>query len=262
MDRIQLRRDTSERWKTINPIPLEGELCFETDTRLRKIGDGVNRYNALDYLAAENIVQELGDSETATVSQKVITEAIDEQKYKLYPSMGIFGMPAVDYNHLANYDLGGNFTRYAQSDAYDCAWVYIFEGSTTIKVEGATPSIIGYFSGKTPEVGTLLGTGTTIPNGAKLCLVNFIKANNPNGYANLVIRQEGMASSANVVDGIAERLTLLEPTEVVATELTSSFEATPISVNLLDTVDTLVGWGFSDGVWEDLIVSPALVRFI
>lgn len=249
MDRIQLRRDISERWKTINPIPLEGELCFETDTRLRKIGDGVNRYNALDYLAAENIVQELGDSETATVSQKVITEAIDEQKYKLYPSMGIFGMPAVDYNHLANYDLGGNFTRYAQSDAYDCAWVYIFEGSTTIKVEGATPSIIGYFSGKTPEVGTLLGTGTTIPNGAKLCLVNFIKANNPNGYANLVIRQEGMASSANVVDGIAERLTLLEPTEVVATELTSSFEATPISVNLLDTVDTLVGWGFSDGVW-------------
>lgn len=28
MDRIQLRRDTSERWKTINPIPLEGEVCL------------------------------------------------------------------------------------------------------------------------------------------------------------------------------------------------------------------------------------------
>lgn len=246
MDRIQLRRDTSERWKTINPIPLEGELCFETDTRLRKIGDGVNRYNTLDYLAAENIVQELGDSETAAVSQKTITEAIDEQKYKLYPSMGIFGMPAVDYNHLANYSLEGDFVGYLQSDIYDCAWVYIFEGSTTIKVEGATPSIIGYFSGKTPEIGTLLGKGTTIPSGAKLCLVNFIKAKNPNGYTNLVIRQEGMASSVKVVD---ERLTLLEPTEVVATELTTSFEATPISVNLLDTIDTLVGWGFSDGVW-------------
>lgn len=75
MDRIQLRRDTSERWNTINPIPLEGELCFETDTRLRKIGDGTHNYNDLEYLAAENVVQELGDSETATISQNAITEA-------------------------------------------------------------------------------------------------------------------------------------------------------------------------------------------
>ena len=192
------------------------------------------------------VVQELGNSETATVSQKVITEAIDEQKYKLYPSMGIFGMPAVDYNHLANYSLEGDFVGYLQSNIYDCAWVYIFEGSTTIKVEGATPSIIGYFSGKTPEIGTLLGKGTTIPSGAKLCLVNFIKAKNPNGYTNLVIRQEGMAPSVKVVD---ERLTLLEPTKTVTTELTSSFEATPISKNFLDTKDILVGWGFSDGKW-------------
>lgn len=249
MDRFQFRRDTSARWTSINPILLEGEIGVETDTKLRKMGDGVNRWNNLDYLAAENITQELGDSETATVSQKVITEAIDEQKYKLYPSMGIFGMPAVDYNHLANYDDTGAFIGYISSDAYDCAWVYIFEGSTTIKVEGATPSIIGYFNGKTPELGTLLGKGTTIPSGAKLCLVNFIKAENPNGYANLVIRQEGMASSVEAVDGIAERVTLLEPTEVIATELATSFEATPISKNFLDTVDTLVGWGFDSGAW-------------
>lgn len=195
------------------------------------------------------VVQELGNSGTATVSQKVITEALDKQKYKLYPSMGIFGMPAVDYNHVSNYDSEGAFSGYIPDDNYDCAWVYIFEGSTTIKVEGATPSIIGYFSGKTPELGTLLGKGTIIPSGAKLCLVNFIKAENPNGYANLVIRQEGMASSVEAVNSVEERLTLLEPTETVTTELTSSFEATPISKNFLDTKDILVGWGFSDGNW-------------
>ena len=249
MDRFQFRRDTSARWTSINPILLEGEIGVETDTKLRKMGDGVNRWNNLDYLAAENIVQELGDSETATVSQKAITAAIDEQKYKLYPSMGIFGMPAVEYNHLANYDSEGAFIGYIPDGDYDCAWVYIFEGSTTIKVEGATPSIIGYFSGKTPELGTLLGKGTTIPSGAKLCLVNFIKAKNPNGYANLVIRQEGMASSVEAVNSVEEGLTLLEPTEVIATELTASFEATPISKNFLDTKDILVGWGFSDGKW-------------
>ena len=69
MERIQLRRDTSTRWREVNPILMEGEVGFETDTRLRKIGDGVNRWNDLDYLAAENIVNDIGDSETATINQ-------------------------------------------------------------------------------------------------------------------------------------------------------------------------------------------------
>lgn len=74
MERIQLRRDISTKWTEINPILMEGEVGFETDTKLRKIGDGVTPWNNLDYLAAENIVQELGDSITATVSQNAITE--------------------------------------------------------------------------------------------------------------------------------------------------------------------------------------------
>ena len=59
MDRIQLRRDTAARWAEINPVLLEGEVGFETDTRLRKIGDGVSRWNELDYLKAEGIVNDL-----------------------------------------------------------------------------------------------------------------------------------------------------------------------------------------------------------
>lgn len=75
MERIQLRRDVSTKWTEINPILMEGEVGFEIDTKLRKIGDGVTAWNNLDYLAAENIVQELGDSTTATVSQNTITES-------------------------------------------------------------------------------------------------------------------------------------------------------------------------------------------
>lgn len=77
MERIQLRRDISTKWTEINPILMEGEVGFEIDTKLRKIGDGVTAWNSLDYLAAENIVQELGDSTTATVSQKVISSKIN-----------------------------------------------------------------------------------------------------------------------------------------------------------------------------------------
>lgn len=74
MERIQLRRDTSTRWREVNPILMEGEVGFETDTRLRKIGDGVNRWNDLEYLAAENIVHDFGNSSTATISQDFLTD--------------------------------------------------------------------------------------------------------------------------------------------------------------------------------------------
>lgn len=77
MERIQLRRDTSEKWASVNPVLMEGEVGIETDTKLRKVGDGVNHWNDLDYLAAENVTQELGDSETATVSQKTITDELN-----------------------------------------------------------------------------------------------------------------------------------------------------------------------------------------
>lgn len=80
MDRIQLRRDTAARWAEINPVLLEGEIGFETDTRLRKIGDGVNRWNELGYLKAEGIVQETGDGENVVMSQRAVSEKINGLK--------------------------------------------------------------------------------------------------------------------------------------------------------------------------------------
>ena len=77
MDRIQLRRDTAARWAQYNPVLLEGEVGYEIDTKLRKIGDGMRAWNDLPYLRAEGISQELGDDENSTVSQKKITEAIN-----------------------------------------------------------------------------------------------------------------------------------------------------------------------------------------
>ena len=78
MERIQLRRDLSTKWVEINPILMEGEVGFETDTKLRKIGDGVTAWNNLDYLTTDNIVQEFGNNKGLTISQKVITEQLVE----------------------------------------------------------------------------------------------------------------------------------------------------------------------------------------
>lgn len=47
--RIQIRRDTSTNWTVNNPILLEGELGYETNTTYLKVGDGTTPWNDLPY---------------------------------------------------------------------------------------------------------------------------------------------------------------------------------------------------------------------
>lgn len=46
---IKLRNDTSENWITYNPILLEGEIGYETDTRKCKLGNGITAWVGLIY---------------------------------------------------------------------------------------------------------------------------------------------------------------------------------------------------------------------
>ena len=47
--RLQLRRDISGKWEVNNPILLDGEIGYETDTKYIKIGDGNTFWNDLEY---------------------------------------------------------------------------------------------------------------------------------------------------------------------------------------------------------------------
>jgi hypothetical protein len=47
--KIQVRRDSSADWTTINPVLSEGEIGFETDSGKFKIGNGSSAWSALDY---------------------------------------------------------------------------------------------------------------------------------------------------------------------------------------------------------------------
>lgn len=98
-DRIQFRRDTAARWAQYNPILLEGELGIETDTKLRKVGDGSTAWNNLEYLAAENIVQGIGDSENAVMSQKAVTEMAGLDEYPVFSESTAYSAgDVVNYN--------------------------------------------------------------------------------------------------------------------------------------------------------------------
>ena len=46
---IQIRRDSSANWASINPILAEGEYGLDLDTNKLKHGDGATAWNSLDY---------------------------------------------------------------------------------------------------------------------------------------------------------------------------------------------------------------------
>lgn len=82
---MQQRRDTAAQWAAKNPVLLDGELGVVTDNpNSYKMGDGVTAWNDLPLRGFDgNIVQELGDSATAVMSQKAITKQVAEQNAKL-----------------------------------------------------------------------------------------------------------------------------------------------------------------------------------
>lgn len=51
MTTIKFRRDTSVNWTSVNPIPAQGEPCYETDTGKLKIGNGSDNYVTLPYVS-------------------------------------------------------------------------------------------------------------------------------------------------------------------------------------------------------------------
>ena len=50
MPRIKLRRDTAENWTAFNPVLHAGEIGFEQDTDMLKVGNGTDQWVDLGYL--------------------------------------------------------------------------------------------------------------------------------------------------------------------------------------------------------------------
>ena len=62
-NRIQIRRDTSANWLSVNPILAQGELGYELDTGRLKVGNGTLTWSALSYFGNEatNVPTNLSD---------------------------------------------------------------------------------------------------------------------------------------------------------------------------------------------------------
>ena len=79
-DRIQFRRDTSARWAEVNPILLDGEVGYVTDSQNKyKLGDGVRRWNDLPLQGFNgNIVNIPGTDTKSVMTQKGATDLVSE----------------------------------------------------------------------------------------------------------------------------------------------------------------------------------------
>lgn len=58
---IQLRRDTSPNWTSVNPTLAEGELGYETDTGKLKLGTGLASWNDLPYYYSTATLNDISD---------------------------------------------------------------------------------------------------------------------------------------------------------------------------------------------------------
>jgi len=60
-DVLKLRRATAAAWAAQNPIPEQGEPCYETDTHVLRIGTGIDHYNDLSGFNSGTVYTSLSD---------------------------------------------------------------------------------------------------------------------------------------------------------------------------------------------------------
>ena len=82
--RFTIRRGLQEDLISINETPLEGELIIETDTLKMKLGNGIDKYNALSYIGESELndfqVQLNAFFENAEIGEAAIDTLVEIQK--------------------------------------------------------------------------------------------------------------------------------------------------------------------------------------
>ena len=94
-DRIQLRRDISTNWTSVNPVLADGEIGLEQDTDQFKIGDGVSTWANLPYGGIQGPPPIWGNITGTLADQTDLLAALDTKA------------PLADPEFTGNVTLGG-----------------------------------------------------------------------------------------------------------------------------------------------------------
>lgn len=117
--------------------------------------------------------------------------------------MAYSGYLSVDLGHIYNHAEGTG--SYISSTTWDAITLRIYKPTGKLEVQGANVSYFVFFD--EPRIkSTYLESNTTgvIPAGAKLCVMDLAKRNNPNGYANLRVRQDGSGADQDELFNVSQ----------------------------------------------------------
>lgn len=112
--------------------------------------------------------------------------------------MAYSGYLPVDLGHLYSYESGTG--HYVAHSEWDAVTLRIYNPTGKLEITGANVAYFVFFD--EPRIkDTYLQSNTTgiIPAGAKLCVMDMRKADNPDGYANLRVRQYASGADRNEV---------------------------------------------------------------
>ena len=107
---IQFRRGTSSQWVTANPVLLDGELGYVTDTKQIKVGDGSTPWNSLSY---QQLTGEFQTLDFLAISDPSLPPAnhlytfVSSVAGRLLPKIkGPKALPTVMQTHIARNKIG------------------------------------------------------------------------------------------------------------------------------------------------------------
>lgn len=112
--------------------------------------------------------------------------------------MAYSGYLPVDLGHIYSFESGTG--HYVAHNLWDAVTLRIYNPTGKLEVTGANVAYFVFFD--EPRIkDTYLRSNTTgiIPAGAKLCVMDMRKADNPDGYANLRVRQYASGADRNEV---------------------------------------------------------------
>lgn len=165
-------------------------------------------------------------------------------KQRLYKNRSFSGKVDIDANMLVNI-ISGN-VNYIPDTAFDVAFVDIFDKSKYLEITGATIVRVSFFSDYEINTANYISNTTnyitTIPSNAVMATITLRKTNNPDGYNNLRVNQNGAAPSS---------LRLLQNTGELFTEKSFYFNR---SGNPVTTIAYLTTTGFLPISGKDDIV--------
>ena len=236
--RIVSRNDTSSNWNTANPLLLKGEIGIEIDTNKIKIGDGVKRWQELDYFG--------GDNTTSLVVVENFSDlpevGLNNRLYKVSSSQLLYIWNTLT-NTYAELGQGGSGGGDSTEEGYKITFQNALDSVILLSLQD-DPVILKFRYSSINENGLKDGSGigTLVVNEVKKATVAI-----PQGLSTLDITkylslgENQITLSVKNSDGKTDSIDYV--CEVINLELETNFKAMGIYSVATDFPFTIVGAG-------------------